>query len=431
MDAQAIGGLIGTLVVVVFGYVWPLRLAYLAAARSGRSPHWLWLGVYPFVGWIVWVVLKRQPQVVRCSACGSPLKSGVRFCASCSTAVSLDATTPAAVVSSVDWRRAQAPCLNCSSPVKLTANACSSCGTSAPRVPCTKCGSEETVTRRHRPAIWGALLLFTPLGAVSNRYTDPRTGQLVPPATLGDAIEWVGALIPAIWAGFLLYRAFTSRGFIVRCLSCGATGQPPLSPTLRIRLAGSAPEQSGAVPASHSTMAFGAAGPASHPSSTGAAQKPAEEVRSLGTPNAVALAAANQFLRYRTGNRLKVDAQATLMDALLTRSDAPPMKAVLLRSADPSDEFPWLIVKSGTHGHIAEMRTYASFDATFRSVFGDQPFSIAWADHIAENCPGPGEAVTPLGRERYARIAMDIREGKYVVERSLGVAKDREPSKTA
>jgi hypothetical protein len=43
-----------------------------------------------------------------------------------------------------------------------------------------------------------------------------------------------------------------------------------------------------------------------------------------------------------------------------------------------------------------------------------------WADHIAENYPAPGEAVTPQGRERYAEIAQAIRDGKYVVERALG-----------
>jgi hypothetical protein len=31
--------------------------------------------------------------------------------------------------------------------------------------------------------------------------------------------------------------------------------------------------------------------------------------------------------------------------------------------------------------------------------------------------------VTSLGRERYERLAQDIREGKYVVERHLGAAR--------
>jgi uncharacterized membrane protein YhaH (DUF805 family) len=140
----------------------------------------------------------------------------------------------------------------------------------------------------------------------------------------------------------------------------------------------------------------------------------------LSPPAEEVLAEANQFLHYRAASRAKVDAQASLMDGLLARADAPRVRATLLRSADSSHEFPWLIVKSGTHRHISEMRSYGGFEETFRRLFGDQPTSIVWADRIAENCPGPGESVTPLGRERYARIVEDIREGKYVVERRLG-----------
>jgi uncharacterized RDD family membrane protein YckC len=134
-----------------------------------------------------------------------------------------------------------------------------------------------------------------------------------------------------------------------------------------------------------------------------------------------ALADANQFLRYRASSRPKVDAQASLMDAVLMRSDAPPMKAALLRSADPNDEFPWLIVKSGTRETLNAMRGYAGLDPTFKTLFGDQPFSIVWADHVSENCPAPGEAVTPLGRERYLQVERALLEGKYVLERELGV----------
>lgn len=150
-----------------------------------------------------------------------------------------------------------------------------------------------------------------------------------------------------------------------------------------------------------------------------AATSPASHAGS-GTGASLPLAEANQFLRYRAGSQAKVDAQASLMSALLVRPDAPPMRAALLRSTDPSDEFPFLIVKSGKRETIAAMRAYSGFDATFKSLFGDQPFSIVWADHIAENCPGPGETVTPLGRERYAQIAKDIQEGKYSVVRHLG-----------
>ncbi len=135
---------------------------------------------------------------------------------------------------------------------------------------------------------------------------------------------------------------------------------------------------------------------------------------------AIALAEANQFLRYRAASRAKVDSQAKLMDALLTGSDAPPVQATLLRAVDHNAEYPWLVVKSGSYQDMAALRKYSAFEPTFKMLFGDQPFSVIWADHIAENCPGPGEMVTALGRERYAAIAAELRGGKYVVERQLG-----------
>jgi hypothetical protein len=148
---------------------------------------------------------------------------------------------------------------------------------------------------------------------------------------------------------------------------------------------------------------------------------PSAGAAGLATGALFPLAEANQFLRYRAGSEAKLDAQASLMDTLLRRPDAPAMKAALLKSADPDDEFPFLIVKSGTRDVVAAMRSYFEFDAIFTGLFGDQPFSIVWADRVAENCPGPGETVTPLGRERYAQIAKAIQEGGYRVVRHLGV----------
>ncbi len=146
-----------------------------------------------------------------------------------------------------------------------------------------------------------------------------------------------------------------------------------------------------------------------------------------GHPRSITLGDANQFLSYRANSKAKVDAQVALMDALLTRPDAPPVKSVLLRSADATHEFPWLIVKSGTHKSIADMRNYDGFEPTFKELFGDQQFSIVWADHIAENCPGPGEAVTPLGRERYTQLARDVLEANMSWTAS-SVRRNRSPS---
>jgi uncharacterized membrane protein len=127
---------------------------------------------------------------------------------------------------------------------------------------------------------------------------------------------------------------------------------------------------------------------------------------------------ANQLLRYRAPSKAKADAQIAFTDALLSREGAPRLRLVLLRAVDPQAEYPWLVLKAGTTQAI---HSYAGSeevsDRTFAALFGDQPRSIIWADHIAENCPRPGEAVTQRGRQVYGELTQAIREGRYAVER--------------
>jgi hypothetical protein len=127
---------------------------------------------------------------------------------------------------------------------------------------------------------------------------------------------------------------------------------------------------------------------------------------------------ANQLLRYRAASKAKADAQIAFTEALLSRQGAPKLRLVLFRSADPQAEYPWLVLKAGTFEAI---HSYAGSsdesDRTFASLFGNQPRSIIWADHIVENCPRPGEVVTQRGRQVYEQLTQDIRDGRYVVER--------------
>lgn len=160
------------------------------------------------------------------------------------------------------------------------------------------------------------------------------------------------------------------------------------------------------------------------PAAPAPAGAPAAAAPAAATPQADGLNAANvlldanQLLRFRAASKSKVDAQLAFTDALLARDGAPRVRLVLFKSADPQCEFPWLLLKAGT---AEALHSYAGSseesDRAFATLFGDQPRSIMWADHIAENCPRPGEAVTERGRQVYGQLTQDVREGRYVIDR--------------
>jgi len=234
MNSEEFGGLVGLLVVVGVGYVIPLRLGFLEARKRGSSPHWLWFGIYPFVGWIVWAILRRRPALARCPSCDSPLPSGARFCSVCSKSVTSDAVAQSAqnAALSVSWAKGAVPCAKCSTPLKLASNACSSCGSPTPRVHCPSCGSPKTTTKRDSASIWAAGILLVLSGGNWNRWTNRITGQIRTPETLGEAIEFAVMVLVMCGGIYLIFRGFTWRGFIVRCAACGKKTKPGLSPMI-------------------------------------------------------------------------------------------------------------------------------------------------------------------------------------------------------
>ena len=51
-----------TLIATVGGFwIWPIFLGIKTAKEKGRSPHWMWFGVYPIGGWIALAVLRSLP----------------------------------------------------------------------------------------------------------------------------------------------------------------------------------------------------------------------------------------------------------------------------------------------------------------------------------------------------------------------------------
>lgn len=238
MNNDVISGLVGLLVVVALGYILPISMGLIEARRRGLSPHWLWFGIYPFVGWIVWAILRKRPALARCSSCNSVLRPGARFCSVCSKPLTGEAEAVAQSMQhspqSVSWAKAEVRCVKCSTPVKLASNACSSCGAPSPRVQCPSCGSSQTTTKRDTASIWAAVVFLVISGGNVNRWTNPITGQIRTPQTFGDAIEFAAMLLVICVGVYFIFRAFTWRGFVVRCADCRKKAKPGPTPKVSV-----------------------------------------------------------------------------------------------------------------------------------------------------------------------------------------------------
>ncbi len=69
------------IIFVVWGL--PIILGIWAAKRKNYSPHWMWLGVYPMLGWLACIVLILLPAKDRCPNCGGFVTVNFRICPYC------------------------------------------------------------------------------------------------------------------------------------------------------------------------------------------------------------------------------------------------------------------------------------------------------------------------------------------------------------
>ena len=75
--------LLVTAVVVFVGWVLPITLGVHAARRKNYSPHWMWFGVHPILGWITCIVLLCLTPRVQCVNCGGFVTVNFRICPYC------------------------------------------------------------------------------------------------------------------------------------------------------------------------------------------------------------------------------------------------------------------------------------------------------------------------------------------------------------
>ena len=76
-------GVVVLTVFVVVGWVLPISLGIGCAVRKMYSPHWMWFGIHPVLGWIAFIVLAVLPPRRECPACGGLIQVRFRICPYC------------------------------------------------------------------------------------------------------------------------------------------------------------------------------------------------------------------------------------------------------------------------------------------------------------------------------------------------------------
>ena len=80
---DVIGGLFVLAIVIALGWVVAIVFGVRFATSKGYSPHRMWFGIHPILGWIAWFVLACLPRRVQCSSCGGFIGKQFRICPYC------------------------------------------------------------------------------------------------------------------------------------------------------------------------------------------------------------------------------------------------------------------------------------------------------------------------------------------------------------
>ena len=80
-----------TLSVVFLGVGWvlPIALGIQAAKQKNYSPHWMWFGIHPILGWIACIVLLCITPRIQCPNCGGFVTVNFRICPYCHAGLDL------------------------------------------------------------------------------------------------------------------------------------------------------------------------------------------------------------------------------------------------------------------------------------------------------------------------------------------------------
>jgi len=226
--AEALARLFSILIVGVLGYWMPIRLGLREARARGVSPHWLWFGIYPFVAWAVWAIVRRRPMLKACPSCGHRIGAGDRFCPGCRSEVPPEVGSASSRI--IKWSSASITCSKCNAQVRLTDPICTKCGTPTPSVGCPKCRSPRTALLSRRTALIVSGIVILCLGSIPvNRVSEQAKYRYF---TYGEVIEFLAGLLVTAAGAIAIYQAFTWRAYQVNCQDCGKKSGVGPEPTL-------------------------------------------------------------------------------------------------------------------------------------------------------------------------------------------------------
>ena len=67
-------------------WIVPIPLGIKKAKQKGHSPHWMWFGIFPIYGWLVFLILCLVPKMKKCANCGEKNKLYAKTCQRCNNA---------------------------------------------------------------------------------------------------------------------------------------------------------------------------------------------------------------------------------------------------------------------------------------------------------------------------------------------------------
>ena len=169
-------------------WIAPVILGVKWARRKGISPHWMWFGIYPVIGWIAFAIIRWGVQT-RTPGEVAARRSGVKVvCPSCGRVNSTGDTS------------------------------CTKCGAAIPKPVCPACGATETqFVNRSGGYVAGGVVALLFAGAAANAMQ-----TLGLEGAAGGTLLILVALAFTIAATVLFVKAFSRKAKLVKCLSCGA-----------------------------------------------------------------------------------------------------------------------------------------------------------------------------------------------------------------